>query len=189
MNMILTWSMNQWINDQQMINKYDPYSLKDPYDDNMFRSLEIWWSNYQDMINKSGVIIDACWFWMILLGTSIFPSHPNMIHDQGIINEYDQYHPLSHPVEIIKYQLPLFWSVNKYHQLCRLPVGMFKDTLCKWIHQFLGTSRGVSVFVQTGVSIQWPCFVGKMNSKPFVVCVFPTCSDKPICVHIYIYWF
>ena len=64
---------------------------------------------------------------------------------------------------------------------------MFKDTLCRWIHQFLGTSRGVSVFVQTGVSIQWPCFVGKMNSKPFVVCVFPTCSDKPICVHIYNY--
>ena len=155
-----------------MINKYDPYALKDPYDYNMFRSLEIWWLNSQDMINKSGVIIDACWFWMILPGISIIPSHPNMIHDQGIIN------------------YPFSWSVNKYHQLCRLPVGMFKDTLCRWIHQFLGTSRGVSVFVQTGVSIQWPCFVGKMNSKPFVVCVFPTCSDKPICVHIYnyIYW-
>ena len=91
-----------------MINKYDPYALKDPYDYNMFRSLEIWWLNSQDMINKSGVIIDACWFWMILPGISIIPSHPNMIHDQGIINKYDQYHPLSHPVEIIKYQLPLF---------------------------------------------------------------------------------
>ena len=91
------------------------------------------------------------------------------------------------PLRLSSINYPFSWSVNKYHQLCRLPVGMFKDTLCRWIHQFLGTSRGVSVFVQTGVSIQWPCFVGKMNSKPFVVCVFPTCSDKPICVHIYNY--